>query len=76
MDKLSCLCGFNKADSGDGSQVKISVKVKQRCCNSVDYNRSINITVQDPATLAQILKKIDLTLEEISVSSSDQDSPT
>jgi len=65
------MCGLNQAD-GDAGTVTVKIKVKQKCCNgSTHYNKTVNVYVDNIASVASIVKKLDTALEEISVSSYD-----
>ena len=77
LSKLSCLCGFNRSD--DPSDTTISIKVKQNrkssgvrrsCCSTIQYNKTINVTIPDDHVFENIIRRLDETMEDISLSSS------
>ena len=76
LSKMSCLCGFNKDDDQGDTTISIKVKqnrrtsgVKRSCCSTIHYNKTINVSIPDGYLLENVIRKLDDTMEDISVSS-------
>jgi len=76
LNKMSCLCGFNKDDPDADTTITIKVKqnrrtsgVKRSCCSTIHYNKTINVSIPNSDLLDTVIRKLDDTMEDISLHS-------
>ena len=76
LNKMSCLCGVNKDDPDADTTITIKVKqnrrtsgVKRSCCSTIHYNKTINVSIPNSDLLDTVIRKLDDTMEDISLHS-------